>query len=99
MADTNIVTLSTSSYNQIKNENFRLELFVENLLLEAELSEDRQSLMFDNDKVVAAMKFCFAERYKKKLAHLKGQCTRKEAKNAKTENCDTDSSDNITDED
>ena len=40
MADTNIVTLNTSSYNQIKSENFKLELFVENLLLEARLSDD-----------------------------------------------------------
>lgn len=73
MADTNIVTLNTQSYNQIKSENFRLEMLVENLLLEAKLSEDHQELEFDSDKVVTAIKFCFAERYKKKLATLKTQ--------------------------
>ena len=57
MADTNIVTLNTSSYNQIKSENFKLELFVENLLLEARLSDDHQELVFDTDKVATAFKF------------------------------------------
>ena len=85
MADTNIVTLSTSSYNQIKNENFKLELFVENLLLEARLSDDHQELVFDTDKVATAFKFCFAERYKKKLSHLKGQYNRNGLKDDKIE--------------
>lgn len=85
MADTNIVTLSTSSYNQIKSENFKLELFVENLLLEARLSDDHQELVFDTDKVVTAFKFCFAERYKKKLSYLKIQYNRNGLKNDKIE--------------
>ena len=85
MADTNIVTLSTSSYNQIKSENLKLELFVENLLLEARLSDDHQELVFDTDKVVTAFKFCFAERYKKKLSHLKGQYNRNGLKDNKVE--------------
>ena len=85
MADTNIVTLSTSSYNQIKSENLKLELFVENLLLEARLSDDHQELVFDTDKVATAFKFCFAERYKKKLSHLKGQYNRNGLKDDKIE--------------
>ena len=85
MADTNIVTLSTSSYNQIKSENFKLELFVENLLLEARLSDDHQELVFDTDKVVTAFKFCFAERYKKKLSYLKSQYNRNGLKDDKIE--------------
>ena len=85
MADTNIVTLSTSSYNQIKSENLKLELFVENLLLEARLSDDHQELVFDTDKVATAFKFCFAERYKKKLSHLKGQYNRNGLKDDKVE--------------
>ena len=85
MADTNIVTLSTSSYNQIKNENFKLELFVENLLLEARLSYDHQELIFYNDKVVNAFKFYFAERYEKKLSYLKGQYNRNGLKDDKIE--------------
>ena len=85
MADTNIVTLSTSSYNQIKSENLKLELFVENLLLEARLSDEHQELVFDTDKVATAFKFCFAERYKKKLSHLKGQYNRNGLKDDKIE--------------
>ena len=85
MADTNIVTLDTSSYNQIKSENFKLELFVENLLLEARLSDDHQELVFDTDKVVTAFKFCFAERYKKKLSYLKSQYNRNGLKNIEEE--------------
>ena len=85
MTDTNIVTLSTSSYNQIKSENLKLELFVENLLLEARLSDDHQELVFDTDKVATAFKFCFAERYKKKLSHLKGQYNRNGLKDDKIE--------------
>ena len=85
MTDTNIVTLSTSSYNQIKSENLKLELFVENLLLEARLSDDHQELVFDTDKVATAFKFCFAERYKKKLSHLKGQYNRNGLKDDKVE--------------
>ena len=85
MPDTNIVTLNTSSYNQIKNENFRLELFVEDLLLEARLSDDHQELIFDTDEVVTAFKFCFAERYKKKLSYLKSQYNRNGLKDDKIE--------------
>ena len=85
MADTNIVTLNTSSYNQIKNENFKLELFVENLLLETRLSDDHQELVFDTDKVATAFKFCFAERYKKKLSYLKSQYNRNGLKDDKIE--------------
>lgn len=85
MSDTNIVTLNTSSYNQIKSENFKLELFVENLLLEARLSDDHQELVFDTDKVVTAFKFCFAERYKKKLSYLKGQYNRNGLRDDKIE--------------
>ena len=85
MPDTNIVTLNTSSYNQIKNENFRLELFVENLLLEARWSDDHQELIFDTDKVATAFKFCFAERYKKKLSYLKSQYNRNGLKDDKIE--------------
>lgn len=85
MTDTNIVTLSTSSYNQIKSENFKLKLFVEILLLEARLSYDHQELIFYNDKVVNAFKFCFAERYEKKLLYLKNQYNHNGLKDDKIE--------------
>lgn len=76
MADVNLVTLNTSSYNSIKAENFRGNLFLENLLANAKLSADRQHLVFDSDDVENALKFCYLETYKKKVATLKTQ-TRK----------------------
>lgn len=41
----NTVTLSVSSYNSVKNDVFRYNLFLDNLLQEAMLSEDHQSLV------------------------------------------------------
>lgn len=76
MTDTNIVTLNTSSYNAIKSGNFRAEMFVENVLAESSLSEDRQHLIFDSESIERALKFCYIERYKKKLATAKTQSKR-----------------------
>lgn len=73
MPDTNVVTLSISSYNQIKSENFRYNLFLDNMLQNASLSEDHQSLVFDSKHIDEAIKFCYLERYKKKLSILKVQ--------------------------
>lgn len=53
----NTVTLSVSSYNSVKNDVFRYNLFLDNLLQEA-------------------VKFCYFERYKKKLATLRTQATK-----------------------
>lgn len=72
----NTVTLSTQSYNQIKGENFKLNLFLDNIIQCARLSEDHQSLEFDSEKIEDAVKFCFGERYRKKLSTLKTQSTR-----------------------
>lgn len=76
MADTNIVTLNTQSYNQIKADNIRLEMMLENILLNAEMNDDHTKLMFDSEAVRIAIQFCFPERYKKKLATLKTQYAR-----------------------
>lgn len=73
----NTVTLSISSYNSVKNDVFRYNLFLDNLLQEAMLSEDHQSLVFDSKKIEEAVKFCYFERYKKKkLATLRTQATK-----------------------
>lgn len=73
----NTVTLSVSSYNSVKNDVFRYNLFLDNLLQEAMLSEDHQSLVFDSKKIKEAVKFCYFERYKKKkLATLRTQATK-----------------------
>jgi len=75
MAD-NTVTLGLSSYNQTKSENYRYALFLDNLLQEATLSQDHQTLVFDSEKIVTALQFCYNERYKKRLATLRTQATR-----------------------
>lgn len=72
----NAVTLTTSEYNRIKNENFRYSLFIDNLIQGAELSDDHQSLLFDSKQIEESLKYCFLERYKKKLATLKTQNAR-----------------------
>lgn len=74
--DTNTVNLSVASYNQVKNDNFRYSLFLDNILQSAELSDDHQGLTFDSAKIEEAVKFCYFERYKKKLATLKAQNTK-----------------------
>lgn len=76
MSETNTVNLSVNSYNLIKNDNFRYNLFLDNLLQKAYLSEDHQSLVFDSDDISEAIKFCYFERYKKKLSVLKTQYSR-----------------------
>ncbi|MCD8343341.1 MAG: hypothetical protein LUC19_03010 [Oscillospiraceae bacterium] len=78
MADstTNTVVLSTQAYNNIKNENFRYNLFLDSIFQKATLSEDHQSLVFDTKDIENALQFCYYERYKKKLATLKTQAAR-----------------------
>ena len=69
--DTNLVTLSVSSYNQIKAENYRLNMLLDNLLLEAKADQKQEKLMFDPAKVELAVKFCFPDRCRKKLGLAK----------------------------
>ena len=76
MAESNIVTLSVSSYNQVKSDNYRLNMFLDNLLLEAMISSDHENLVFYSAKVEAAVKFCFPERFKKKLSTMRTQASR-----------------------
>lgn len=85
MADnqTNTVVLTTSSYNAIKNDNFRHNLFLDNILQMAKLSEDHQSLVFESKDIEEAIKFLYYERYKKKLATLKAQFARYGSKEVK----------------
>ena len=70
------ITLSVSRYNQIKAENYRLNMFLDNLLNETMISKDHDHMIFDTSRVENAVKFCFPERYKKRLSTLKTQSTR-----------------------
>ena len=69
--DINLVTLSVSSYNQIKAENYRLNMLLDNLLLEAKADQKQEKLVFDPAKVELAVKFCFQDRWRKKLGLAK----------------------------
>ncbi len=73
---TNTVLLDVRSYNQTKAEIYRLNMVLENILQNATLSEDCQSLVFDSNEIKNALQFCYLDRYKKKLSTLKTQNTR-----------------------
>lgn len=75
-SDVNTILLSTHAYNQIKSDNTKYEMLLESILLNGELSDDHQKLVFDSEVVRIAVQFCFPERYKKKLATLKTQYNR-----------------------
>ena len=74
--DTNVVSLSVSSYNQVKSDNYRLNLMLDNLLNEAGITEDHEHMVFNSRSVESAIKFCFPERFKKKMATLRTQASR-----------------------
>ena len=67
MADTNTVILNTASYNQIKMQNFRYELFIENVFRSAKYNGDTEELLFDSEEINKYLKFCFYDRYTKVL--------------------------------
>lgn len=67
MADTNTVILNTASYNQIKMQNFRYELFIENVFRSAKYNGDTEELLFDSAVINKYLKFCFYDRYTKVL--------------------------------
>lgn len=88
-SDANTILLSTHSYNQIKSDNTKFEMLLENILLNGELSADHQKVRFDSEAVRIAIQFCFPERYKKKLATLRTQYTRNGLKGEEDENSDS----------
>lgn len=67
----NTVILSTSSYNQIKSENTKFNLFMDRLFEYAELSPDYCGLDFDTKLIGELIHLCYPDRYKKKLSYLR----------------------------
>ena len=72
----NVVILTVAGFNQVKADNYRLNMALDNLFNEAMISKDHEHMVFDTRKVEAALKFCFPERFKKRLYTLKTQHTR-----------------------
>lgn len=72
----NTVTMNLASYNQIKAENTRWQMFVSRLWESAELKKDYSGITFDADLVDQLMHIMYPDSYKKKLAALRGQQTK-----------------------
>ena len=72
----NTVTMSLASYNQIKAENTRWQMFVSRLWEGAELKADYSGLEFDANMVAELMHIMYPDSYKKKLSALRGMQTK-----------------------
>lgn len=72
----NTVLLSTGSYNQIKAENTKFNLFMDRLFESAELREDYSGIDFNVRQIEELIHLCYPDRYKKKLATLRTQQTK-----------------------
>ena len=72
----NTVTMSLASYNQIKAENTRWQMFVSRLWEGAELKKNYSGIEFDVELVESLMHIMYPDAYKKKLATLRTQQTK-----------------------
>lgn len=72
----NSVTMSLASYNQIKAENTRWQMFVSRLWEGAELKSDYSGIEFDTDMIEQLMHIMYPDAYKKKLSTLRAQQTK-----------------------
>lgn len=76
MATENTVTMSLASYNQIKAENTRFQMFIGRLFEDAELREDYSGINFDSRKLEDLIHLVYPDAYKKKLSTLRTQQTK-----------------------
>ena len=76
MASDNVVTMCLSSYNNIKAENTRFQMFISRLFEEAELRADYSGLEFDSRRVEDIIHLVYPDMYKKKLSTLRAQQTK-----------------------
>lgn len=72
----NTVTMSLSSYNQIKAENTRFQMFISRLFEDAELCSDYNGIEFNTKKIEDLIHLVYPDMYKKKLSALRAQQTR-----------------------
>lgn len=76
MGEPNTVTMNLSSYNQIKAENTRFQMFIARLFENAELKPDYSGILFDPDFVEDLLHLVYPDMYKKKLSSLRTQQTK-----------------------
>lgn len=76
MATENVVTMCLSSYNNIKAENTRFQMFISRLFEEAELRPDYSGIEFDTKRVEDLIHLVYPDMYKKKLSTLRAQQTK-----------------------
>lgn len=72
----NTVTMNLSSYNQIKAENTRFQMFISRLFEDAELRADYSGIEFDTHRVEDLIHLVYPDMYKKKLSALRTQQTK-----------------------
>ena len=84
----NTVLLSTSSYNQIKSENTKFNLFMDRLFEMAELREDYSGIDFSVRCIEELIHLVYPDRYKKKLSALRAQHTKMSQKKLEWEKRD-----------
>lgn len=72
----NTVTMNLSSYNQIKAENTRFQMFISRIFEDAELRADYSGIEFNIHKVEDLIHLVYPDMYKKKLSTLRAQQTK-----------------------
>ena len=70
------VTMGLRSYNQIKAENTRFNMFMNRLFEDAELRADYSGIDFNVRKLEDLVHLVYPDMYKKKLATLRTQQTK-----------------------
>lgn len=75
----NTVCLSIQSYNQMKAENTKFQLFISRLWENIKLKEDCSGILFDINTVDQLMHLVYLEQYKKKLGALRAKKTKEES--------------------
>ena len=72
----NTVCLSIQSYNTMKAENTRFQMFISRLWESAELKSDYTGIQFNSELLNDLMHLVYPDQYKKKLATLRTQQTK-----------------------
>lgn len=72
----NTVTMGLASYNQIKAENTRWQMFMQRIWEGAELKADYSGIQFNSEMLDELMHIMYPDTYKKKLSTLRMQQTK-----------------------